>query len=391
MPVKVSHVKKDSVPKGDRLVAVNSPQRKLGINESVLEEVANVIIKKKAEPSNVTVTVTSKLSPPAITSSLSSSVAVADQFEQLAFHGKGGLPNTNNTNTTKAAVKTVNNTTNTAKAVNKITNRISSPILVEGSSSDSESETDCKPGADLILPMISSKLFDSATCKVAGDLEYYRTVASINFAHHLLAQLDPKKTVVLLLGVGESSAILMETFFHLSCHSRRSGETLAIFAAGGKGSDGKRIELCAAVKNSRKKLLAGQKVKFTTALNEIVKLSDVIVFDALGHDGEMTQNAVKGLTEWMKKLLVNPAKDDRVIIYGIESSILRKCPSFSANQNVSLVTFGMARDTLVPSLKVSKSILYVDSGITERTFKDEMQFNSSGEIYSESFVTEIEY
>ena len=117
----------------------------------------------------------------------------------------------------------------------------------------------------------------------------------------------------------------------------------------------------------------------------------MIVFDALGHDGEMTQNAVKGLTEWMKKLLVNPAKDDRVIIYGIESSILRKCPSFSANQNVSLVTFGMARDTLVPSLKVSKSILYVDSGITERTFKDEMQFNSSGEIYSESFVTEIEY
>lgn len=339
----------DSVPKGDRLVAINSPQRKLGIHENVLDSTTV----KKNKPTN-----TSVPNPTAVNNNVDE---IMEKFKHL----------------TVPSVKTK-----------------SSPILVEeGSSDDSEVET--KPiqnnshneSQTPVIPMVSSKLFDSIGI---SENESYRTISAINFAHHLLAELDPSKPVVLLLGVGEISAILMETFYHLTSNSRRSGEVHAIFAAGGKSSDGKRIELTSSVKAARKKLLSTEKVKFTTALNEIVKLNDVIVFDALGHDGEMTPNAVKGLTEWMKKLLTN-SRSDTKIIYGIESSILRTISSISSNQNVALVTFGIARDTLVPSLPVSKSLLYVDAGINDKIYSESLKFDQNAEIFSESFVTEIEY
>ena len=334
----------DSVPKGDRLVSINSPRRKLGIKESVLDDRSNSVGGKSSVNDEI-----------------------MEKFEHLTV---------------------------ASKSVSK-----SSPILVEEGTSSSEDErergdiiketvatTTTTTGA-VPIPIIS----DSDYKKFCSDnpmiFDASRTIASVNFAHHLLAELGLAKMIVLLLGVGESSATLMETFYQLCNHGKmKETEILAIFAAGGVGIAGKRIELSASVKQARKKLLAQNRVKFTTSLNDIVKVQEevVVVFDALGHDGEVTHNAKKGLTEWMRKI-AKKSSAANILIYGVESSLLgEKCPS------LRLVTFGIARDTIIPSLKVSNSILYVDNGIEKESYSGAFGMKSE-DIFSESFVVEIEY
>lgn len=363
----------DLVPVGDRLVSINSPQRKLGIHENVLDDAANITAKnlKKTAGKTETDEIMDKFKHLTVSKpkTKGSPLLVEDgsSDSEIEINSKAQVKAKDYEEKDDKKLKDYSNNNQTDKANNtaNTTNSIAnSPVI----------------------PMVSSKLFDS----IVTETETHRTISSINFAHHLLAELDPSQPIVLLLGVGEASAILMETFYHLTNNSRRTGDVYAIFAAGGQGSNGKRIELSPSVKSARKKLLATEKIKFTTALNEIIKLTDVVVFDALGHDGEMTPNAVKGLTEWMKKLISNSSKDQRMI-YGIESSILRLTSAIASNQNIVLVTFGIARDTLVPSLSVSKSILYVDSGISENTFKNDLKIDEIAEIFSVSFVTEIEY
>ena len=337
----------DLVPKDERLVAINSPQRKLGIHENVLESGKKIsIAKKPISPEIVNTSNTSLLSSSTLRQSGSPApVSVTDEIMEKFKH---------------LAVPS-------GKSNSKV-------FVEEGSSSESESD---EPRT-FDIPMIDTAKFDAL---FQEKPESFRTISALNFAHHLLAELDTSKSIVLLLGVDESSAILMESFYHLCNHGRlRDAEIHAIFAAGGKGSAGKRIELGAATKLARKRLIALERVKFTTNLADVVKLQNVTVFDALGHDGELTQNAIKGLTEWMKKLLeVSRDEVGKKIIYGIESCILKS----KSYDNLQLVTFGMARDTLTPSLPSSKSILYVDAGIPA--------LSETCEIFNESFVTEIEY
>lgn len=349
----------DLVPKGDRLVSINSPQRKLGIKESVLDK--NESISNNGN---------------SVAGSKSVNDEIMERFKHLTVPGK---------------------------QVNK-----SSPLLVEeGTSSEDEEQATYNapmaPIASMVnsnvnqnsvttsIPMINGIEYEKFCSSNQDTLESSRSISAINFAHHLLAELKESKMIVLLLGVGESSAILMETFYHLLNHSRmKEVEVIAIFAAGGSGSGGKRIELNSAIKQVRKKLLNQDRVKFTTSLNEIVKIqgNNVIVFDALGHDGEVTSNAEKGLTDWMKKL---KRKSNAYSIYGIESSLLSKnTSSTAADLSVQLVTFGIPRDTISSSLKVSNSILYVDSGIPSEIYSQVFGVESE-EIFNESFVVEIEY
>lgn len=392
----------DSIPKADRLVSINSPQRKLGIRESVLDP---------KDTKNTANTSTSSVNS---ASSVNASTSTA---------------NTVNTVNSKVSATTTSSTNNVTRSTSPkgVTDEImekfkhltvlkskSSPLLVEDGSTSEDEPCDrnnitgttvaagTTAAADMgpTIPMISSEKYEKYCLENPNQLESFRSTGSLNFAHHLLADLDPSKTIVLLLGVGESSAILMETFYHLCNHSRLKGQEIyAIFAAGAAGSSGKRIELTSAVKNGRKKLLNLEKIKFTTSLSDILKLPTgaVTVFDALGHDGEMTENAVKGLTDWMKKVKT---------VYGIESSLLRNTCKGDLINPIKLVTFGIARDTISPSLQSSKSILYVDTGISFKILKEEFASSSAAaaaadatsdvadfgtEIYSESFVTELEY
>ena len=342
----------DLVPKDERLVAINSPQRKLGIHENVLESGKKISIAKKpispeiANTSNTCLLSSSTLRQSGSPAPVSVTDEIMEKFKHLA------VPS--------------------SKSNSKV-------FVEEGSSSESEDEAESNEPRTFDIPMIEIAKFDAL---FQEKPESFRTISALNFAHHLLAELDTSKSIVLLLGVDESSAILMESFYHLCNHGRlRDVEIHAIFAAGGKGSGGKRIELGVATKLARKRLIALERVKFTTNLADIVKLQNVTVFDALGHDGELTQNAIKGLTEWMKKLLEGSSRDadGKKIIYGIESCILKS----KSYDNLQLVTFGMARDTLTPSLPSSKSILYVDAGIPA--------LSETCEIFNESFVTEIEY
>ena len=351
----------DLVPKGDRLVSINSPQRKLGIRESVLD--------KGEGNGNTSSAVVSTNGKNIKTSTTPPPTSVNDEIMEKFKHL----------------------TVVASKPVGK-----SSPLLVEeGSSSEDEpcdknEKLDSNGDNRVVVPMINSNYYDQYCLNNAGVLDSIRTISAVNFAHHLLAELDPSNVLVLLLGVGEPSAILMESFYHLCNNSRmKSTEIIAIFAAGGVGSGGKRIELSSAVKSARKKLINQNRVKFTTSLNEIVKIQpgNVVVFDSLGYDGELTSNAEKGLTEWMKKIT---RKSGKFSVYGIESSLLRKQPKNESFTNLQLVTFGIARDTIVSSLKVSNSILYVDSGISKETYKEAFCIESD-EIFSESFVVEIEY
>lgn len=329
----------DSVPKADRLVSINSPQRKLGIRESVLDpkDSKDIIMKS---PSNNNNTSTS-------TSPIGVTDEIMEKFKHLAVPAKSK----------------------------------GSPLLVEdGATSDDEQP---ETAVTVAIPMISGEKYEKYCAANPGQLDSFRATGALNFAHHLLADLDPSKSIVLLLGVGEASAALLETFYHLCNHSRLRQDVYAIFAAGAAGSAGKRIELTSAVKLGRKKLMALERVKFTTSLSDILKLSagNVTVFDALGHDGELTENALKGLSEWMKKVKT---------IYGIESSLLK---NNHKDQIIKLVTFGVARDTITPSLSASKSILYVDTGISAKILHEEFgcAVGIGPEIYSESFVTELEY
>lgn len=311
----------DLIPKDERLVAINSPQRKLGVHENVLE---NSTKNKKSSMNPV------------------QSDEIMDKFKHLSIPP----------------------------------GKIATKILVE---EGSESEENEEVSGKVSIPMMETLKFETLF-----NSEIHRTISALNFSHHLLAELDQTKSIVLLLGIDDPSAILLETFYHLSNHSRfKNVEIYAIFAAGGKGSLGKKIELTSATKTARKKLLALEKIKFSTNLSEIIKLTqNVTVFDALGYDGELTANATKGLTEWMKKL-IEPKPSDKKIIYGIESCLLSRINMKKSNENVQLVTFGMARDTITPSLSISKSILYVDAGLPST--------DESKDIFNESFVTEIEY
>lgn len=359
----------DLVPKGDRLVSINSPQRKLGIRESVLDKSeSNISGIRAGNYSNA-----------------GSGKSVNDEIMEKFKH-----------------------LTVPSKQVSK-----SSPILVEEGSSSEDEEGTAKVSNDIAnsinqinhqhttavpssattisIPMIKGNDYEKFCLSNPEILDSSRTISAINFAHHLLAELKESKMIVLLLGVGEASATLMETFHHLLNHDRMSScDVIAIFAAGGRGSEGKRIELSSSVKQARKKLITQNRLKFTTSLSEIVKIqgSNVIVFDALGHDGELTNNAEKGLTDWMKKL---KGKSNVYSIYGIESSLLRKeDQSIISSLSVQLVTFGIPRDTISSSLKLSNSILYVDSGIPKEIYSQNFDVES-GEILNESFVVEIEY
>ena len=349
----------DLVPKDERLVAINSPQRKLGIHENVLESgdkgnIVKIAIAKKpvnplaSNPSTANSNSTANANSNANVRSSGSPVSVADEIMEKFKH---------------LAVPS---------------GKTSSKVLVEEGSSSSESEPETKIERTISIPMIDSNKFNSLFQEQA---ESFRTISALNLSHHLLAELDESTPIVLLLGVDESSAILMESFYHLCNHSRlKNVEIYAIFAAGGKGSAGKRIELSSSTKSARKRLISLEKVKFTTNLADIIKLQNVTVFDSLGHEGELTQNAIKGLTEWMKKLLLTNQEKDKKIIYGIESSLLRGGSTYN---NLQLVTFGMPRDSLTPSLPASKSIIYVDAGLPST--------GETCEIFNESFVTEIEY
>lgn len=361
----------DLVPRDERLVAINSPQRKLGIHENVLEA-GGVVVKIAKKPS------------PAVPKSagddpLTPAAPVASSLRQST------------TSTSTTATATASTSPIPISVADEImekfkhlavptTGKGPSKVFVEEDSSSSESEAEPEPEQGPRLPMMDSDKFNTIFQEKADT---FRTIAALNFSHHLLAELDASRPIVLLLGVHDSAAILMETFHHLCSHGRlENAEIHAIFAAGGKGSAGKKIELSSATKAARKRLISQERVKFTTNLGDIIKLTNVTVFDALGPDGELTQNAVKGLTDWMKKLLL-AATTEKKTVYGIESVLLKKNTANSIYGNLQLVTFGMARDTLTPSLQVSRSILYVDAGLpaTEET----------REIFNASFVTEIEY
>lgn len=346
----------DSIPKADRLVSINSPQRKLGIRESVLDPKESVnnsasTVSNNANTSTINANVARSTSPKGVTDE------IMEKFKHLTLPKSKSSPLLVEDGTTSEDEQCDHNTNTTIN--------ISSPVTP-------------------MIPMISGEKYEKYCAANPSQVDIFRSTGALNFAHHLLADLDASKSIVLLLGVGESSAILMETFVHLCNHSRLKQDVYAIFAAGAAGSAGKRIELSSAVKLGRKKLMTMERVKFTTSLSDILKLSatTVTVFDALGHDGELTENAAKGLTEWMKKVKT---------VYGIESSLLKN--SKDLNNPVKLVTFGIARDTITPSLQTSKSILYVDTSVSGKLLKEEFGLSADigEELYSESFVTEVEY
>ena len=375
----------DLVPKDERLVAINSPQRKLGIHENVLGEGERGNIVKIAKKPGST-------SSKANNTGSSANIAGNASFTGGPSVISSSSPANSLRQSTLSTVSTASPVSVTDEIMEKFkhlalpSGKSASKVFVEDDSSSSESEIEAAKEAgnesrieeqNFSIPMMDSTEFNSIFQEKA---EMYRTTSALNFAHHLLAEIGSNSTsIVLLLGVDDAAAILMESFYHLCNHSRLQSVAIhAIFAAGGKGSAGKRIELSPATKIARKKLLSLEKVKFTTNLGDILKLQNVLVFDALGCEGELTQNAIKGLTEWMKKLLANQ-NSNKPIIYGIEATLLKN----SAFNNLQLVTFGMARDTITPSLPSSQSILYVDAGIPST--------NDSIEIFGQSFVTEIEY
>ena len=390
----------DSVPKGDRLVAINSPQRKLGVRESVLGDddserstststsssvvSARISKTKIANRAERTVVGMSKLSE-------NSSNDIMERFKHLSIP----LPLKGKKSPVQVLVE---EGTSDDDDVDEV-------VVMDVKNPDKFKTREINQFSG--LPMISSKSFDSFCSSNPSELERSRVIGSINFAHHLLAELDQSRSIVLLLGVSEAATMLMETFYQLLNHGRwgqeeqQCGRVYAIFAAGAVGSGGKRIELNSSAKLARKRLNSLDRVQFTTSLGEIVKMQNVTIFDALGHDGEMTTNAVKGIKDWMKKSVLvasSHGHENKILVYGIEGCILgsndfiTSSPSNPSKSSLlRLVTFGIARDTILPSLKVTNSILYVDNGISRKLFKEMAGGVDTRDIYCDSFVSEVEY
>lgn len=391
----------DLIPMEDRLVSINSPQRKLGINENVLDERDSGRVIRKTPTttlnsadnivSDVASTVVNKNNEQQATSINATHEheqdIIMDKFKHLSF---------------------------------KPPQQVRSPIFIEDGSSDESTDDDTSAVESYNLPIIKSSLYREYMSSLSeGEIDRIRLISSLNLSHHLLTCLNPSKSLVLLLGVGEESILCMEAVSLYLNHNRFSSNTnnnnntvYGIFTAGGPGSGGKRIELTSpALKSAKKRLSSYEEVEFVTSLAEIVKLENVVVIDALGIEAELTANALKGLTNWLNSLIstataalssnnpVSDAEDAEKIVYGIEGTLLKqnnndtnknnKNINSNTRSHVQLISFGLPRDTIIPSLSASNSLLLVDSGIPGKC-----QINENidtFQIFSNSFVSELEY
>jgi hypothetical protein len=401
----------DSVPKGDRLVSINSPQRKLGIHESVLDKQQS-----KNSPSDTTGSdiIMDRFKHLSTTSPrpVSKILVEGDSSDEEANDVKSKLNDTKSksndikskSNDIKSKANDIKSTksnsfSNEALSILKKKNDNQKPVAIQSPSVSKQSKQEqVVTMENPSIPTIPTGVFDKFCSENETQMEVYRSVGSLNFAHHLLAELDVSRHVVLLLGVGEASVMVMEAFYHLLNHSRMAGlSVLAIFAAGAPGSNGKRIELTPAIKAARKRLMSLERVQFTSSLSDVVKLQDsklnLTIFDALGAKGELTSNAKKGLTDWMEKRLLLATGDSAgKLVYCIEGSAILTSLE-TPSPSIQLVTFGFARDEILPHLALARSILFVDTGISTKILAQISSLPAShfDQVYSEAFVCELEY
>ena len=323
----------DCVRPEDRLVSINSPQRKLGINEDVLEgeEAKNSIIRAQERKAQI-----------------ASAKAKELPIEKLLGMSIGQPKR--------------------------------SVLIVE----DSESEMEAVDGESHASSAVETYGIPQGkeNAQLSADEMLY---SSLCFAQHLLPSLlaapSSPAVILALLGVEEESQFALQLLLHLTKHSRlpASCQIFACFAVGGTGQ---RIELPVALKSMKSQLLG--RVTFLSSLAEVCSkvsgIEKVLVLDALR---DRTGAILSGKTvQTLTALLQGLLKHEGTRLLGLNGTILRG--TGHRLPRLQLISLGLPTRGVFEAMETAESLAVVATG-------GEAEDADVDELFKETFVCEIDY
>ncbi len=340
---------KDLVRPEERLVSINSPQRKLGINEDVLEgrEAKNSIVRAQERKAQI------------------------EKIEKARGVEKDRIiENAHQSTVTKTKVP-----------VEKLLGLSLQPqptqrsvLIVEDSESE---EIEDSSNFDTF------ETFGLPEGKEGDQLSSEEClISALNLAQYLLPSLltKPPAMLLVLLGIEQESGVVLQMLSHLTKHNRipPSCQIYACFAVGGTGQ---RIELPLHLKTLKSQLIG--RVQFISSLSEVcikaAEAENVWVFEALKDRTEkcLSVKTVQTMTALLQDLLKLPGNR----VFSFNGSILRKGDRLLRHQ---LVSIGLPQWSVFEAMPLAESLLIVGTG-------GEREDADVDELFKETFVCEIEY
>lgn len=363
----------DSVRPEDRLVSINSPQRKLGINEDVLEghEAKNSIVRAPERKAKI-----DEIFQEAAAVRSKEQQQVNLQQRQLQ-HSAGSKRTTVDPITAKLLGLSVKSPK-------------TSVLIVEDSESEPEPEqTEAAPLETYGLPERSANDLGPMTPEEL-------LTCSLNLAHFLLPSLltQPPAMLLVLLGVEEESVVALELLTLLCKHGRlpRSCHVYASFAVGGSG---RRVELPGSIKALKAQLLRQSAVTFISALGDLCDTattaaasldSPLIIIDALrDRSSQQQQQLISATTQQTLSGLLAQLLRTRphCRLFGLNGCVLRHG---SRLPRLHVVSLGLPQRSVFEAMPVAESLLVVQTGREREDGGGDVD-----ELFKEAFVCEIEY
>lgn len=329
--------KEDLVRPEDRLVSINSPQRKLGINEDVLDA---------GEAKNSIVRATDR----------------KKQVSQTASEPK--------------SLKSIDPVTAKLMGINLTPVASKSPVLIVEEESSSEEDEAVETYG---LPVLTDAEYDSSRASLNPQEQREQLItASCHLAHHLLDSgvISKASSLVALLGIEDESVVALELLKRLTRHARFNGPVLACFAVGGPGI---KVELPPVIKELKAQLQT-RGVQFISSLSDLagrLKASpNSLVFDAL-RSSLLSEKSKQNISTLL--LALNDLK-----LLGLNGSVLSDCKHLSRKAGITIVALGLPRSGVLAALPRAQNLLIVDDGRVDDS-------QEVSELFNETFVCEIDY
>lgn len=381
----------DSVRPEDRLVSINSPQRKLGINEDVLEgpEAKNSIVRapeRKAKIDEIF---------------QEAAAAVRSKEQQQVNLQRSQQVNLQRSQQVNLQQRQLQHSAGSKRTtVDPITAKLmglsvkspkASVLIVEDSESEPEPEqTEAAPLETYGLPERNANDLGPMTPEEL-------LTCSLNLAHFLLPSLltQPPAMLLVLLGVEEESVVALELLTLLCKHGRlpRSCHVYASFAVGGSG---RRVELPGSIKALKAQLLRQSAVTFISALGDLCDKattaasldSPLIIIDALrdrSSQQQQQQQLISATTQQTLSGLLAQLLRTRphCRLFGLNGCVLRHG---SRLPRLHVVSLGLPQRSVFEAMPVAESLLVVQTGGEREDGGGDVD-----ELFKEAFVCEIEY